>query len=387
MATPARSHRQKHPIRRFGVLAAAATLTACGVMAGPVAMEAHRLPSDPVPTAEPSESSAALQSVTPSRAAASAPGSDPKQSVETPRAAVPSAAAPRAAAPSAAAPRAAAESAAPRPAPELRAAEQPAGEPLAGQPTSTDPLHKMPRGDLPGWKQVFREEFNKGDVPIGAFPGPLYSAKWSAGYKDGTPDTAGQMGAKSGYYPSKVLSVKNGMLDWYLHTKNGISMGAAPSPKIPNNSAQKGLLPRHNSLMYGRISVRFKADSLRGFKVAWLLWPDSGVWPRDGEIDFPEGDLSKSFYGAVHKRGNDPKATDVFRSHAFYVDWHVATMEWSPGKVEFFLDGLSLGAGTTATPTTPMHYILQTESCLPICPSPQTTGHVYLDWIAIWKRA
>jgi hypothetical protein len=387
MASPARSHRQNHPIRRFGVLAAAVTLTACGVMAGPVAMEGHRLPSDPVPTAEPSESSAALQSVTPSRAAASAPGSVPKQSVETPRAAAPSAAAP-----SAAAPRAAAKPAAPRPAPDLRAAEQPAGEPPAGQQqTSTDPLHKMPRGDLPGWKQVFREDFDKGDVPIGAFPGPLYSAKWSAGYKDGTPDTGGQRGAKSGYYPSKVLSVKNGMLDWYLHSEKGIPMGAAPSPKIPHNSVNppggRKLLPRHNSLLYGRISVRFRADPLPGFKAAWLLWPDSGVWPRDGEIDYPEGDLAKPFYGAVHKRGNDPRATDVFRSHTTYVDWHVATMEWSPGKVEFFLDGRSLGAGTTATPNTPMHYILQTESCLPFCPSPNAAGHVYLDWIAIWKRA
>lgn len=366
MANPARSHRQKHPVWRFGVLASVAMLTACGIMAGPVGMEAQRLPPDHLPTGEPSESSTALPSVTPSLAAA------------TPRAAASS---------SAAAPRAAAPTAAPLPEPELRTTEQPAAGPSEGQQPSIDPVHKLPIGDLPGWKQVFREEFDKGDVPIGAFPGPAYSAKWSAGYKDGTPDTAGQKGAKSGYYPSKVLSVKNGMLDWYLHTENGISMGAAPTPKIPNNSARAGLLPRHNSLLYGRISVRFKADTLRGFKAAWLLWPDSGVWPRDGEIDFPEGDLAKEFYGAAHYRGNDPTASDMFRSQTTFVDWHVATMEWSPGKVEFFLDGRSLGASTTATPNTPMHYILQTESCLPRCPSPRTAGHVYLDWIAIWKRA
>lgn len=385
MADPARNHRQKHPMRPLGVLAALATLTACGFIAGPVAMEAQRLP-DGLVTAEPSESSAALPLVTPSRAAASAQGSVATPPVETPGAAAPSAAEPRAAAE-----RAAPGPAAPEPAPELRA-EQPAGGPLERQQPSTDSaVHRLPKGDLPGWKQVFREGFDKGDVPIGAFPGTAYSAKWSAGYKDGTPDTAGQRGAKSGYYPSKVLSVKNGMLVWYLHSENGTSMGAAPSPKIPHNSATppgaKKLLPRHNSLLYGRISVRFKADTVRGFKTAWLLWPDSGVWPRDGEIDFPEGDLSKPFYGAVHKKGNDPWDTDVFRSHTTFADWHVATIEWSPGKVEFFLDGRSLGAGTTATPNTPMHYILQTESCLPFCPSPKATGHVYLDWIAIWKRA
>ncbi|HKS01560.1 MAG TPA: family 16 glycosylhydrolase [Arthrobacter sp.] len=368
-------------MRRFGVIAAVATLSACGFIAGPVAMEGQRLSPDQGPTPETSGSSAPVPSVSPSRAAEPARTTSPKQSTATPSAA----------APSAAAPRATTQPAAPRPAPNLRAGEEPAAkQPEREQQPDAALVHKMPTGDLPGWKQVFREQFDKGDVPIGGFPGPAYSAKWSAGYKDGTPDTAGQKGAKSGYYPSRVLSVKNGMLDWYLHSENGISMGAAPSPKIQtestNPSHHPSLLPRHNSLLYGRISVRFKADSLRGYKIAWLLWPDSGVWPRDGEIDFPEGDLARSFYGAAHYRGNDPSASDMFRSQVFFTEWHVATIEWSPGRVEFILDGKSLGASTTAVPNTPMHYLLQTESCLPRCPAPQTAGHVYLDWIAVWTR-
>ena len=239
-------------------------------------------------------------------------------------------------------------------------------------------------GDLPGWKQVFVEDFSGGDVPLGRFPGPLYSARWSAGYKDGTPDTAGQRsGGKSGYYPSKVLSVRNGSLDWYLHSENGISMGAAPTPRIPNASSNP---PRANSLLRGRYSVRYRADALPGFKTAWLLWPDSGVWPRDGEVDFPEGDLAKIIYGAVHYDRNGADAWEKFDSDQYVTSWHVATMEWSPGRVEFFLDGRSLGVSTKA-PTTPMHLILQTESCLTGCPAPATQGHVSLDWISIWVPA
>ncbi|WP_427128989.1 glycoside hydrolase family 16 protein [Pseudarthrobacter sp. S9] len=239
-------------------------------------------------------------------------------------------------------------------------------------------------GDLPGWKQVFAEDFSAGDVPVGAFPGELYKARWTAGYKDGTPDTAGQVsGGKSGYYPSKVLSVRNGALDWYLHSENGISMGAAPMPKIPNASANPA---RANSFLYGRYSVRYRADSLAGFKTAWLLWPDSGVWPRDGEIDFPEGDLARIIYAAMHFPRSGADAFEKFDSDKFATSWHVATLEWSPGRVEFFLDGASLGASTTSTPTTPMHFILQTESCLTGCPAPETQGHVYLDWVSLWTR-
>ena len=137
-------------------------------------------------------------------------------------------------------------------------------------------------------------------------------------------------------------------------------MGAAPTPKIPNASSNP---PRANSLLYGRYSVRYRADALPGFKTAWLLWPDSGVWPRDGEVDFPEGDLAKIIYGAVHYDRNGRDAFEKLDSDQYVTSWHVATMEWSPGRVEFFLDGRSLGV-STRRPTTPMHLILQTESCL-----------------------
>lgn len=243
---------------------------------------------------------------------------------------------------------------------------------------------RMPVGDLPGWRQVFAGDFTHGDVPVGAFPGAAYGAKWSAGYGDGTPDTAGQVSSgKSGYYPSKVLSVKNGVLDWYLHSENGISMGAAPTPVIANPSASPH---RPNSLLYGRYSVRFKADSLPGFKTAWLMWPDSGVWPRDGELDYPEGDLAGTFYGAVHRSGSAHDVFDEVQSNALFTAWHTATTEWTPGRVAFLLDGKPLGAITVGTPVKPMHYILQTESCLTGCPSPATAGHVQVAWVAIWSR-
>ena len=262
-------------------------------------------------------------------------------------------------------------------------APRPAPPPSALSDLELAALQSMPVGDLPGWKQVFAEDFTQGDVPLGAFPGPAYQARWSAGYKDGTPDTAGQAsGGKSGYYPTKVLSVANGVLDWFVHSENGVFMGAAPTPRIPNASTSP---PRANSLLYGRVSVRFKADSLAGYKTAWLFWPDSGVCPRDGEIDFPEGALNDIIYGAAHFAA-PVDGFDKFDSASKFTSWHVATTEWSPGRVEFLLDGRTLGVSTTHVPATPMHFILQTEACLPKCPAPQTQGHVQLDWIAVWSR-
>lgn len=283
-----------------------------------------------------------------------------------------------------------AETATPVPADPVPSAAQPTVELPAPAPelipeSAPSPISlTLPVGDLPGWRQVFAEDFSEGDVGLGAFPG-IYGGRWSANYFDGTPDTAAQLQPKgartSGYFPSKVLSVHDGVLDMFLHSENGVAMGAAPSPIVG------GAVRRPwNSQVYGRYSVRFKAEVLPGFKLAWLLWPDSKQWPQDGEIDFPEGDLGKVIYGAVHGVQNGIHEVEVRRPNVPYGDWHIATTEWGPGGIEFFLDGRSIGVSSAFTPSTPMHYILQTESCSPDCPAPETNGHVYVDWVAIWER-
>src|SRR5579883_2828075 len=91
----------------------------------------------------------------------------------------------------------------------------------------------IPTGDLAGWHQIFKEDFNT-NVPLGSFPGTVYGNKFSV-YPDGTPDTAGQQGGRSVYYPSKVVSVKHGLLDLYLHAENGQRMAAAILPTLPGN--------------------------------------------------------------------------------------------------------------------------------------------------------
>ncbi|NUP58383.1 MAG: glycoside hydrolase family 16 protein [Pseudarthrobacter sp.] len=92
-------------------------------------------------------------------------------------------------------------------------------------------------------------------------------------------------------------------------------------------------------------------------------------------------------YAAMHGAGSPGgDVIDVFHTALSFTSWHTATTEWSPGRVEFFLDGSSIGVSTAAIPDTPMHYMLQTESCLPACPDPAASGHLYVDWVAIWKK-
>ena len=146
----------------------------------------------------------------------------------------------------------------------------------------------MPVGDMPQWRQILAEDFTTA-VPVGGFPGPAYDSRWDV-YEDGWKDTAAKNeGTNSRYYPSRVLSVSNGILNKHLHTENGTTMVAAIMPSI-------------GDLTYGRFSVRFRADEVAGFKTAWLLWPQ-GPWPQNGEVDFPEAGLNERIGAYMHREG------------------------------------------------------------------------------------
>jgi len=224
----------------------------------------------------------------------------------------------------------------------------------------------MPIGDVTGWRQVFADDFTK-QVRPGHFRQAL-SGRWHA-YTDGSADTS-----KHGVYmTSKVVSVHDGVLDFYLHSENHVPMGAALVPALP-------------TMLYGRYIIRFKADPLPGYKLVCLLWPDSEVWPRDGEIDFPEGDLNGKIWLFAHHQdalsGGDQEAYSTTKK---FPTWHTAVITWSPAKIVFVLDGVKVGSSTTQVPRTPMHWVLQAETTLNgTSPPDNAAGHVLVDWLTAY---
>jgi beta-glucanase (GH16 family) len=250
----------------------------------------------------------------------------------------------------------------------------------ATQPTAAGPVdpsgQAMPVGDLPGWHQIFADTFGT-DVPLGRFPSAV-SSRWT-GYSDGVTDTSGH----GTYYPSKVISVHGGLMTMNIHTENGVHLVAAPEPILPGNH---GGGP--GSQTYGRYAIRFRADAIPGYKIAWLLWPQSGVW-NEGEIDWPEGNLTGSFQAFVHHVG-DPQSQDAYAPGAKFTTWHTAVIEWSPSSVTFLLDGKSIGSTTNTAniPSTPFRWVLQTETALSSsAPSDSASGQVQVDWVAVYSRA
>jgi hypothetical protein len=243
----------------------------------------------------------------------------------------------------------------------------------------------LPVGDLPGWQQVFTDDFST-NAPLGSFSGCTTNGftcsglpqavrdKWFA-YPDGWSDS------KSGTYaPSKVMSIQNGLMNLYLHSENGAHLVSAPMPKIPGTSAKLGMT-------YGRYAARLRADSLHGYETAWLLWPDSEVWPRDGEIDLPEGYLDSYMCMFLHHQGGTSAGDqDGWCSTTTYTNWHTIVLEWAPSVANFYIDGKLIMASTSRIPNTPMHWVLQTDTAPCCAPDNTTAGNLQIDWVAVWKR-
>jgi beta-glucanase (GH16 family) len=247
--------------------------------------------------------------------------------------------------------------------------------------SSADPSGvAMPVGDLPGWRQVFTDDFAT-DVPLGNFPAAV-SKKWGA-YPYPWKDTS-----KNGsYWPEKGISVHGGQMDIWLHTEtvNGVThhIVQAPNPILPGTTLYHGQL-------YGRYAIRFYAQPVAGYKTAWLLWPDSNTWPRDGEIDFPEGNLTGNISAFMHHQGattgsdQDAYSTGVPEAGA----WHTAVIEWGSAHTRFYLDGALIGDSTSRIPNTPMHWVIQTETQLSGgAPANSAEGHVFIDWVAVYAPA
>jgi hypothetical protein len=243
------------------------------------------------------------------------------------------------------------------------------------------------------WTLIFNDDFNDA-VAEGSFLS-VYGVTgrpnvWWA-YPDNWLTTHGNNGGTGDHYDTKTISVINGVSGASAGTmrmrlyrgSDGKAHGCAPVPILDGKSNG------NSDQLYGRYEVRFWTDvNVAGWKTAWLLWPQSGKWPEDGEIDFPEGELNGTIGAFMHRQnGTSGGDQDGYGSNVPYgPGWHVAILEWAPNWCRFIIDGNVIGTSTNRVPNTPMHYVMQTENNIGgTQPGNPGTCMVYVDYMKIWK--
>lgn len=243
-----------------------------------------------------------------------------------------------------------------------QAAPPPSASRSVSSPKATLSGVPMPLGNIPGWRQTFADDFADG---LGNPP------RWHI--YDGAPDDK----ATSRFSPEQV-SAGNGLVTVTASRANG-------------NSYVTGGLCNSNvfSQTYGRFDVRFRMDEGTGIAYAIRLLPT--VELSLPQIDVLE-DRARDRQGATAVVRDDARDTHINRNTiGDFTMWHTATVEWSPARLVYRLDGKVWA--TVKAPNVqkiPMSVTIRTYAprCSDGfgCPGPSTPARVnlYVDWVVAY---
>ncbi len=228
------------------------------------------------------------------------------------------------------------------------------GAPCAAAPAPAPPPAAAPAPA--GWKLVFADEFDGKALDPAKWT--TYGDCWGGGNLERECYTA---------RPENV-SVHDGYLDLAARFERATGPALAldaRSPGVPSPEATKPFTSGKVStlgkfaLTYGRVEVRARSPLGQGVWPAIWLLPEQfayGKWPGSGEIDVMEtvnlgvhcggcpGGIQNNVYATLHygsfmhhqsqqRAAQLPKGTEG--------DWHVYVVDWSPGAMDWYLDGKS----------------------------------------------
>jgi beta-glucanase (GH16 family) len=196
------------------------------------------------------------------------------------------------------------------------------------------PLHAQTH-----WKLVWSDEFNGA---AGAAPD---STKWTY-----------DLGA-SGWGNHELESYTDSPENSFLDGKGHLVIRALRTADGKYTSARLKTQGKF-STQYGKIEARIKLPRGQGIWPAfWMLGADidSVGWPACGEIDVMEniGREPQINHGSLHGP-NYPSAGitaryELSNRHPLYKAFHRFAVEWSPDRIEFFVDGVLYETATAAS--------------------------------------
>ena len=198
---------------------------------------------------------------------------------------------------------------------------------------------------IPGWKLVWHDEFDGERVD---------PAKWDFDIGNGFYDYKNQAwvpgwgNEELQYYTHEAENVV--VRDGCLHiraVKASLHGCGYTSARVKTRKRDGTVL---FATRYGRIEFRAKVPWGKGLWPAlWMLPVDDayGGWAASGEIDLMEivGEKPHEVLNSIHFGSTFPKRSLITTVHplpegSLVSDWHTYTVEWEPGEIRFYVDGV-----------------------------------------------
>jgi beta-glucanase (GH16 family) len=227
--------------------------------------------------------------------------------------------------------------------------------------------HAQP-GQIPGWRLVWNEEFN-GTA--------LNNARWFS------ENIAWPYNAEQQYYLPQQATVGNGRLEIKAErrTVGGRNFVSARINTSPSFAQQ-----------YGRFEARMRVPAGQGFWPAFWLLPATQQWPPEIDIMETIGSHPNRVYFTHHwgTVSNVMSNGTTYTGVDYTAGYHRYAVEWSPTRVDWYLDGALRFTTTGNFPHEPMYIILNMAvgGTLPgnvnaTTPFPRST---LVDWVRVYWR-
>lgn len=199
---------------------------------------------------------------------------------------------------------------------------------------------------VPDQTPVWQDEFSGTALDTGR-----WTPQIGNGFMSGSDYVSGWGNNELEYYTDRPenLKVENGHL--VITARKGDYAGTANGqPQTFGWTSARIRTAGKFSRTYGKFEIRAKFPSGKGIWPAIWMLPDEpnpyGTWAANGEIDIAEGWGSKPnavahtlHYGGVWPSNVYNSTTAEYPNSGTMDQWHVYTLEWMPGKIQWAIDG------------------------------------------------
>jgi len=210
------------------------------------------------------------------------------------------------------------------------------------------------------WQLIFNDDFN----------GTQLNPTWGV--------YGGPHGGGDSYYSPSEVSVSNGMLHLQMERKT--------SNGLPYTTG--GIAAFRLAQIYGKYVFRVRLPYGKGVGPYAILWPNSPGYVAQTDIfESPPATKNELFF--TNHGINGGATTQLTATGSFASDFHILTCEWSPNKLQFYVDGVSQGVLTQSIPNQAMWFGIAVASGDAFTGNPDATTpfpvSLDVDWVQIYK--